>query len=150
MQWYSWCCNSEIKSIKLLQIAFWILGPYLANTGPAWTTPKIKFNFFSENNDKEIMTFQELFILYILFCFIYFIFFKYHKFWINYKWFSVLCDNLLTKQPISCWNSCPALTLAKWDVATYLCTASQLGTVLARCSSMMIANNLLLATLLLT
>ena len=50
-----------------------------AKTGPAWATPKIKLNFFCGNNMwKEIISFQELFILS-----------KYHKVWLSYEWFSV-------------------------------------------------------------
>ena len=66
---------------NFLKIA--LLGSYLGKTGPVWATPKIKLNFFVEIT-KEIMNFQELFILS-----------KYHKFWLSYEWFSVLCDILL-------------------------------------------------------
>ena len=57
----------------------------LAKTGPAWTMPKTKLNFFLEITKRD----HKLSITFILS--------KYLMFCLIYEWFSDLCDVLLPK-----------------------------------------------------
>ena len=51
--------------------------------------------FFLQKEQKQIISFQKLFILS-----------KYNMFWLSYERFSILCDAVLRKSVISCHNSC--------------------------------------------
>ena len=51
--------------------------------------------FFSQKQQKQILSFQNIFILT-----------KYHVFWLSYECFSILCNTFLLKSAISSHNSC--------------------------------------------
>ena len=72
---------------------FW--GTICAKMGSVWVTIKTNNIFFLQKEQKQIISFQKLFILS-----------KYNMFWLSYERFSIFCDVVLRKSVISCHNNC--------------------------------------------
>ena len=100
-----------LKPVKLT-----IFRPTLCKTGvhTNHAQNKKQFSFF-KNKKKQILSFQNLFIL-----------IKYHMFWLSYQCFSILCNGFLLKSAISSHNSCALpvsfIKLRKWPALNLIGT----------------------------